>query len=70
MKLQLYKDVINLILDFIPKYKLRDWVDEKKLNWTGLSTNSKAVNMLEKNLEEGGDKIDWTNISKNTGAIH
>jgi hypothetical protein len=68
--MRLYKDVVNLILDFIPKYKLRDWIDEKKLDWRYLSQNPLAINLIEKNLEEGGNKVDWTWLSYNPAAIH
>ena len=33
-------------------YTLLDWIDVKKLNWISLSTNSMAIDLLTKNLEE------------------
>ena len=36
-------------------YKLCDWISMDKLNWTFLSGNPNAIDILEKNP----DKIDW-----------
>jgi hypothetical protein len=46
-------------------YKLRDWVDINKINWTILSSNPNAISTLEKNI----DKINWKWLSKNPNAI-
>ena len=35
-------------------YKLRDWIDIDKLNWTALSSNINAINLLEKNKNKIG----------------
>ena len=45
------------------KYKLLDWIDEKKLDWRYLSANSYsgAINLLKKNM----NKIVWFYISSN-----
>lgn len=59
--MKLYKDVINLILDFIPKYKLRDWIDEKELYPSQLSFNPLAVDFLE----EHPNMICWIGICMN-----
>ncbi len=39
-----------------PIWKLRDWIDLEKLDWSELSKNSKAIKVLEKNQ----DKISWS----------
>ena len=41
-------------------YKLRDWVDINRLDWLGLSGNSHAIHIIEKNL----DKINWNWLSE------
>ena len=46
--------------------KLRDWINEYKLKWMGLSRNINASHMLENNL----DKVSWYELSKNPAAIH
>ena len=44
---------------------LLDWIDKDKLDWTQLSKNVNAIQMLkEKPLQ-----IDWTQLSKNAEAI-
>jgi hypothetical protein len=47
-------------------YKLQDWVDLDKLDWSGLSINSNAIHLLENNQY----KIDWNALSTNPNAIH
>jgi hypothetical protein len=49
-------------------YKLRDWIDNNKLNWNLLSFNPYAISLLEKNI----DKINWYGLSGNSNpnAIH
>ena len=44
-----------------PNWKLRDWIDKSKLNWSYLSLNPNAINLLEKNQ----DKINWNELSRN-----
>ena len=39
-------------------YKLRDWIDKDKINWTGISININAKNLIEANI----DKINWYNF--------
>ena len=48
-----------------PVWKLRNWIDIKKLDWHSLSFNPNAIEILEKNE----DKIDWHVLSSNPGAI-
>ena len=48
-----------------PKYKLLDWIDEKKLNWLLLSSNPAAIDLLKDNI----NKINWTYLSSNPAAI-
>jgi hypothetical protein len=48
-----------------PVWKLRDWIDVEKLDWSLLSLNPYAINLLEENQ----DKIDWYNLSANPNAI-
>jgi len=43
-----------------PFWKLRDWIDESKLNWDYLSRNPNALHLLEQNQ----DKIKWDLLSK------
>ena len=47
-----------------PKYKLLDWVDEKKLNWSILSHNQNSIDLLKNNL----DKIDWNYFIKKSSS--
>jgi hypothetical protein len=47
-------------------YKLLQWIDIKKLDWTYLSWNQNAIHLLEQNP----DKIDWFALSSNLNAIH
>ena len=35
--------------------KLRNWIDENKLDWNNLSSNPNAIELLKENK----DKIDW-----------
>jgi len=48
-----------------PIWKLRDWIDEEKIDWYNLSLNSNAIDLLKKNP----DKIDWYSLSGNKNAI-
>ncbi len=48
------------------QYKLRDWIIKEKLDWSGLSFNPNAIQLLEENP----DKIDWLMLSINENAIH
>lgn len=62
------RDVANLICDYEPKLQLVDWVDEKKLDLSCLSSNPSAIHLLEKNID-GLIKIDWWELSSNPAAI-
>jgi hypothetical protein len=53
---------------FRPIYRLLDWIDPNKLDWTELSTNPKII--YYKFLEENLDKINWRILSSNPHAIH
>ena len=44
-----------------PIWKLRDWIDLEKLDWSLLSSNPNAMELLETNQ----DKIHWYNLSFN-----
>jgi len=43
-----------------PIYKLRDWINEEKLNWKYLSQEPRAVYLFEKHI----DKIDWQKLQQ------
>jgi hypothetical protein len=45
--------------------KLRNWIDEIKLNYDFLSGNKNAIELLKKSP----DKIDWSNLCMNKNAI-
>ena len=46
-------------------YKLRDWVDIDKIQWSWLSKNPNAIDLLQ----QYPDKIDWNWLSENPSAI-
>ena len=52
--------------DVTTPYKLLNWIQKDKLNYDNLSSNHKAVQLLEQNP----DKINWNNLSQNPNAIH
>ena len=52
--------------DVTTPYKLLNWIQKDKLNYDNLSSNHKAVQLLEQNP----DKILWNNLSLNPNAIH
>jgi len=56
-------DLLYIVASFItkPRMKLLDWIPEDKLNWIWLSSNSNAIQLLEKYP----DKIIWVILSKN-----
>jgi hypothetical protein len=63
---KLPKEVRTAILDkfaeILPsKYVLLDWIDKKKLNWSYLSQNPSAIDLLKENTH----KIDWSLLSGN-----
>jgi len=47
-------------------YGLLNFIDERKLNYAGLSGNPNAIQFLEQNP----DKICWIYLSANPAAIH
>ena len=49
-------------------YKLRNWIDIDRINWSFLSRNEHpyAIDLLQQNPE----KIDWEHLSTNPQAIH
>ncbi len=56
------KDLYN----FYHSFKLKDWIDESKLDFTMLSSNPNAMYLLERNPE----KINWSEMSGNPSAMH
>ena len=42
-------------------FKLKDWVDKDKIDWSYLYLNPSALTLLEKNQ----DKIEWSYLSEN-----
>ena len=48
-----------------PVWKLRDWIDISKLNWSQLSKNPNAIDLLIKYPK----RINWKNLSLNPNAI-
>lgn len=47
--------------------KLLDWIDVTKLNWSALSKNNNAKNLLEHPLHSSHtNKINWDSLSENT----
>ena len=48
------------------KYELLDWIDQKKLGGSLLSSNPNAIQFLEENPE----MINWNELSRNRNAIH
>ena len=45
---------------------MTELLDKKnKINWSMLSYNHNAIQLLEKNI----DKIHWTNLSENINAV-
>ena len=47
-------------------YILEDWVPINELNWSDLSKNPNAIDMLEENQTS----IDWINLAENPNAFH
>ena len=47
-------------------YRVFDLIPDDKLNWSELSTNPAAIQLLEANP----DKIDWSELCSNPAAIH
>ena len=58
--------ILDKFAEILPsKYVLLDWIDKDKLNWSYLSKNPNAIDLLEENY----DKIDWEYLSENPNAI-
>ena len=67
----LSQNLIELILieywNFLPKQmNLLNWININDLDWSSLSQNINATQLLQQNQ----DKIDWDNLSFNENAIH
>ena len=59
-------DILEKIVEkyktiFKIKYKLKDWIPQKKLDWKYLSANPNAIELLKNNK----DKIVWEYLSEN-----
>lgn len=49
-----------------PILKLRDWIPQEEMDFTHLSQNENAIDLLEANM----DKINWFSLALNAGAAH
>lgn len=60
-------DICKLIYSYTEDRVLRDWIDEKKINWhfSSLNINDGAIKLLEENP----DKIKWDELSRNTNIF-
>jgi hypothetical protein len=65
---QLPTDLINLVSSYVvqPRYKLLPWIDPHKLDYFQLSSNPRAIGMLEDNPSI----VSWDMLSANPSAIH
>jgi len=62
--------ILDKFAEILPtKYVLLDWIDENKLNWTFLSQNLNAIDLLEKQINIDPDEIHWYFLSQNPNAI-
>ena len=58
--------ILDKFAEILPtKYVLLDWIDKKKLNWSYLSQNPNAIDLLKENTH----KICWDQLSLNPNAI-
>jgi len=67
---KLPKEIRSTILDkfveILPtKYVLLDWIDKDKIDWSYLSQNPNAIDLLKDNQ----DKINWSQLCLNPNAI-
>jgi hypothetical protein len=67
---KLPKEIRSIILDkfveILPtKYVLLDWIDKDKIDWSYLSQNPNAIDLLQDNQ----DKINWSQLCLNPNAI-
>ena len=46
------RDVAGIIADYASEHKLLLWIDESDLDWTWLSSNPNAIDLLKANLEK------------------
>ena len=46
-------------------FKLKDWIDQDKIDWYWLSENPSALTLLENNQ----DNINWSQLSRNPSAL-
>jgi hypothetical protein len=60
------KPIATIIAEYATEYVLSDWIDEKKLDWAGLSLNPNAIDLLSSNT----DKINWCVLSSNPMAMN
>jgi len=78
----IHKKIVNAYKSILPKYVLRNWFPQYKINWNALSKNSFAIELLtekvqsEKNMTkeeynklENNNKINWKYLSANECAI-
>ena len=68
---RLNNDICSIISKYLykSKYELLDWLDESKIDWNCLSNNENAIELLEYNLLNGRDYINWGLLSGNNKAI-
>jgi hypothetical protein len=58
--------ILKKFAEILPsKYVLLDWINKDKINWSYLSLNPNAIDLLKDNQ----DKIDWYLLSANPNAI-
>ena len=62
MNSDIYELIRNNLYDLEKEYELVEWININHINWKNLSSNSKAISLLEKNVS----KIDFENLSFNT----
>jgi hypothetical protein len=58
-----YINMINIhnIEDYAVESTFVDWIDPDEIDWSGLSLNPSAIEMLKNNPDE----IDWPCLSRN-----
>ena len=65
-------DLLNIVASYLvrPKMKILDWLDKDKLNWSYLTENPGAIDVLEKMLKQPNTTLDWKHLSRNPNAVH
>lgn len=59
--------IVDIIVKYIPNFEFLDWISKKdEINWSSLSKNPNAIELLQQNQ----DKIDWCILSENPNSIH